>query len=103
MCIRDSNKSWCELHLPELVLNYKSKCDEYWRHYKMWFGAMPENPVEREINDQVLEAERHRVGRLGFLLVETIAGAVLAAIFFNAPRLVAAVIGVVLALSLIHI
>jgi hypothetical protein len=91
------NKSWCELHLPELVLNYKSKCDEYWRHYKMWFGAMPENPVEREINDQVLEAERHRVGRLGFLLVETIAGAVLAAIFFNAPRLVAAVIGVVLA------
>src|ERR1017187_5749211 len=91
------NRGWCNLHMPELVLNYKSKCDEYWRHYKLWFGTVPENPVEREIDDQIHEAAVYKIGRFAFMLVETIAAAVLAAIFFNAPRLIAAIIGVVLA------
>src|ERR1017187_577141 len=91
------NRGWCNLHMPELVLNYKSKCDEYWRHYKLWFGPVPENPVEREIDDQIHEAAVYKIGRFAFMLVETIAAAVLAAIFFNAPRLIAAIIGVVLA------
>ena len=91
------NRGWCNLHVPELALNYRSKCEEYWRHYKLWFGAVPENSVEREIDDQIHEAGLYKIGRFAFLLVETIAAAVLAAIFFNAPRLIAMIIGVILA------
>src|ERR1700733_13954013 len=76
------NKGWCNLHIPELAHYYKSKSDEYWRLFKLWFGTMPENPTERERDDQIREAHRYRAGQYAFLLVETIAAAVLAAIFF---------------------
>jgi len=91
------NRGWCSLHVPELALHYKSKSEEYWRHFKLWFGAKPENATEREIDDQIREARLYRIGRYAFLLVETIAGAVLAAIYFNAPRWLAMIIGVILA------
>jgi hypothetical protein len=94
------NRGWCELHIPELLLNYSSKRDEYWRQYKLWFGHAPENQTEREIDDQAREARFYAAGRVAFLLVETIAAAVLAAIFFNAPQAVAILIGVGLALLL---
>jgi len=94
------NRGWCNLHVPELALHYKSKSDEYWRLYKLWFGATPDNPTEREIDDQIREARLYKFGQLAFLLVETIAAAVLAAIFFNAPRIMAMMIGVVIALLL---
>ena len=94
------NRGWCNLHVPELALHYTGKSDEYWRLYRLWFGVMPENPVEREIDDQIREARLYKFGQVAFLLVETIAAAVLAAIFFNAPQLVAAVIGVMIAILL---
>lgn len=94
------NKNWCNLHVSELAHHYKAKTDEYWRLYKLWFGAMPENPTEREIDDQIREARLYKFGQFAFLLVETIAAAVLAAIFFNAPRIMAVIIGVVIALLL---
>ena len=25
------NRGWCELHIPELLLNYNSKREEYWQ------------------------------------------------------------------------
>lgn len=86
--------------MPELALHYKSKSDEYWRLYKLWFGAPPENSTEREIDDQIREARLYKFGQVAFLPVETIAAAVLAAIFFNAPRVMAMIIGVVIALLL---
>lgn len=91
------SRDWCNLHVPELALHYKSKSDEYWRQFKLWFGAKPEDATEREIDDQIREARLYRIGRYAFLLVETIAGAVLAAIYFNAPRWLAIIIGVILA------
>src|ERR1022692_2565463 len=94
------NKGWCNLHIPELAHHYKSKSDEYWRIFKLWFGTIQENPTEREIDDQIREARRYRTGQYAFLLVETIAAAVLAAIFFNAPRIFAAMIGVAIAFLL---
>lgn len=94
------NKSWCNLHVSELAHHYKSKADEYWRLYKLWFGTIPENPTEREIDDQIREARLYKFGQFAFLLVETIAAAVLAAIFFNAPRIMAMIIGVVIAFLL---
>jgi hypothetical protein len=94
------NRGWCNLHIPELALHYKSKVDEYWRVYRLWFGAMPENPTEREIDDQIREARLYKMGRAAFLLIETVAGAVLAAIYFNAPRVLAVIIGVILAFLL---
>jgi len=87
------NRGWCNLHMPELVLNYKSKCDEYWRHYKLWFGEVPENPTEREIDDQIREARLYKIGRVAFLLVEAVAAAVLAVSVFNAPQWMAMMIG----------
>lgn len=94
------NRGWCNLHVPELALHYKGKADEYWRLYRLWFGVMPEILTEREIDDQIREARLYKFGQVAFLLVETIAAAVLAAIFFNAPQLVAAVIGVIIAILL---
>lgn len=92
-----ANRDWCNLHVPELVVNYRSKFDEYWRLFRIWFGEVPPNATEREIDDQIHEARLYKIGRTAFLLVETIAAAVLAAIFFNAPRLVAILIGAGLA------
>jgi len=94
------NRGWCNLHLPELALHYKGKSDEYWRLYRLWFGVTPENPTEREIDDQIREARLYKFGQIAFLLVETIAAAVLAATYFNAPALVAAIIGVIIAFLL---
>lgn len=94
------NRGWCNLHVPELALHYKSRSEEYWRLYKLWFGVMPEILTEREIDDQIREARLYKFGQLAFLLVETIAAAVLAAIFFNAPQLLSAVIGVIIAILL---
>ena len=71
-----------------------------WRLFKLWFGTVPDNPTEREIDDQVREARRYKIGDYAFKLVEVIAAAVLAAIFFNAPRIVAAMIGVAIAFLL---
>jgi hypothetical protein len=58
------------------------------------------SPTEREIEDQIREARLYKLGQAAFLLVETIAAAVLAAIYFNAPRVLAVMIGVVIALLL---
>ena len=94
------NRGWCNLHVPELALPLQEQSDEYWRLYKLWFGALPENPTEREIDDQIREARLYKFGQFAFLLVETIAAAVLAAIFFNAPRIIAMMIGVIIAFLL---
>lgn len=94
------NTSWCTLHIPEIAHHYKSKADEYWRLFKLWFGSMPENPVEREIDDQLSEARHYKIGDYAFKLVEMIAAAVLAAIFFNAPPIIAAMTGVAIAFLL---
>jgi len=94
------NKGWCNLHVAELALHYKSKTDEYWRLYGLWFGVVPETPTEREIDDQIREARRYKFGQYAFLLVEMIAAAVLAATFFNAPLVIAVLIGVVIAMLL---
>ena len=58
------------------------------------------SPTEREIEDQIREARLYKLGQAAFLLVETIAAAVLTAIYFNAPRVLAVMIGVVIALLL---
>ncbi|HLN28250.1 MAG TPA: hypothetical protein VE957_07085 [Terriglobales bacterium] len=94
------NRGWCNLHVPELALHYKSKSDEYWRLFKLWFGAVPDNPTEREIDDQIREARLYKFGQFAFLLVETIAAAVLASIFFNGPQLVSMMVGVAIAFLL---
>ena len=94
------NHGWCDLHIDELALNYKAKCDDYWRKFTQWFGEVPENPTEREIDDQIHEAGTYKFGRFAFLAVETIAGAVLAVMFLNAPRLMAMIMGVALAVLL---
>jgi hypothetical protein len=94
------NRGWCNLNMPELVLHHKSKSDEYWRLFKLWFGAVPNIPTVREIDDQIREARLYKFGQFAFLLVETIAGAVLASVFFNGPQLVSMLIGVAIAFLL---
>lgn len=91
---------WCQQHMHELELAYHGALDEYWRHYRLWFGQAPPNAPEREIDDQIREARFYYFGRIAFLAVESIAAAILAVMFFNAPALVAAVLGIALALFL---
>jgi len=92
--------NWCDLNMREVQLAYHGKSDEYWRTYGLWFGEYPANATEREIEDQVREARFYSFGRLAFLLVESLAAAVLAVMFFNAPWPLGAAIGVMLALLL---
>jgi hypothetical protein len=94
------NFDWCSLRLPDVDSALDSKRAEYWRHNSMWFGAQPEGLIEREIDDQVREARHYRVGSFAFQLVECVAAAILAAIYFQAPLLLALSIGITLAFLL---
>lgn len=92
------NLAWLKIDRAEVEHHEQGQRNEYWRFFGLWFGHAQKDSEEREIHDQIGEAVLYRAGQVAFLLVEVIAGAVLAAIYFNTGTLISMVIGSFLAL-----
>ena len=98
--IATESANWCQHNMGVIQIAYQGTVDGYWRLYRMWFGQPPVNATEHEIDDQVREARHYSFGRIAFLAVESLAAAILAIMFFAAPPVIGAVIGIGLALLL---